>query len=195
MNAAKKRLIRKHILELSRELYLHPITDRAITENIKERHPNLTKACVREHIHYLAAKDMAVLHKKKNTQSIGITTRGIDVLDGAINVRGVEPSDSQSTRLSYKKELRRGILLYCNSFKESYNEDSEIHAEFRASGFKNLILEEIRFHTWYLEQKKFLEVKSYSAVGGLIFLARITADGIDLLENTITDAGVSNDDD
>jgi hypothetical protein len=81
--------------------------------------------------------------------------------------------------------------MYCYTFRDIFNEDAEIHSEFRASGFSNLLIEEVRFHMWYLTHKKCLELKTPELAGDLVFMARITADGVDVVENSRTDAGIS----
>lgn len=191
LNSAKKRVVRKHILQLTRELYLHPQTDRAIASNLRPRFPALALEHLHELFNYLAGKELVVLRKNRSALSVQITPKGIDLLDGAITVRGVEPSSAQFTRLEYKKEVRRKILAYCNSFQEYFNEDTEILEEFRESGFFNLLMEEVRFHLWYLNQKSMLDLKTYSVGGEQVFMARITAKGIDVIENNETDPGVS----
>ena len=191
LNAAKKRVLRKHLLQLARELYLHPQTDRAIASNLKTRFPALSLEHVQELFNYLEQKELVLLRKNGSTSSIQITPAGIDVLDGAVTVRGVEASSGQYTKLEYQKELRRKILSYCNSFQEYFNEDTEILEEFRESGFSNLLLEEIRFHLWYLDRKSLLTLNTYSVGGEQVFMARITAKGIDVIENGASEAGVS----
>ncbi len=190
--AAKSRLIRKHILQLARELYLHPQTDTAVSENLRAQFHDITSESVRNHFIYLADNGLLSLTKKRNSVSVQIRPKGIDVLDGTLSVKGVEPSNPQLARLTYKKEIRHGILMYCNTFRDIYNEDAEIHSEFRSSGFSNILIEEVRFHIWYLFNKGFLELKTPELAGDRVFMARITADGVDIIENNSTDAGVSN---
>jgi hypothetical protein len=191
LNAAKKRVVRKHILQIARELYLHPQTGRAIASNLKTRFPALSLEHVHELFNYLAGKELVLLRENRSALSVQITPKGIDLLDGAITVRGVEPSSAQFTRLEYKKEVRRKILAYCNSFQEYFNEDTELLDEFRESGFSNLLIEEIRFHLWYLNQKSMLDLKTFAVGGEQVFMARITPRGIDVIECNETDPGVS----
>jgi len=191
LNAAKKRVLRKHLLQQARELYLHPQTDRAIASNLKTRFPALSMEHVQELFNYLEQKELVLLRKTGTSCSIQITPAGVDVLDGAITVRGVEASSAKFTRLEYQKELRRKIMSYCNSFQEYFNEDTEILEEFRESGFSNLLLEEIRFHLWYLDRKSLLTLNTFSVGGDQIFMARITAKGIDVIENSAEEPGVS----
>ncbi|GMT42514.1 MAG: hypothetical protein IEMM0002_0925 [bacterium] len=191
LSGTKKKFLRKHILQQARELYLHPQTDAAITGNLKQRYPGLTPEIVREAFNYLAGKKLAAIFTPKNRLSIQITPGGIDVLDGAVTISGVEPSSSRYARLGYKKELRRVILLYCCNFHEFFNEDAEIHAEFIQSGFSNLLLEEVRFHIWYLAQKSLLELKRVDMDGDLIFMARITPQGMDVIDGSEINVGVS----
>lgn len=193
LSGAKKKLLRKHVLQQARELYLHPQTDVAITESLKNRYPDLAPEQTGEAFHYLAEKNLAKVINRKNRLLVQITPSGIDVLDGAETLRGLEPSSSRYARLGYKKEFRRGILLYCSSFHEFFNEDTEIHAEFRQSGFSNLLIEEVRFHMWYLAEKSFLELKKVDMDGDLIFMARITARGMDIADGNDTDTGISHD--
>ena len=193
LNTSKKRVVRKHILQLAGELYLHPQTDKAIASNLKARFPALTLEHVQELFNYLAAKGLVVIRENRSALSVQITPMGIDLLDGAIAVRGVESSSAQFAKLEYKKEIRRKILSYCNSFQEYFNEDTEIRDEFRESGFLNLLIEEIRFNLWYLNQKSMLDLKTFSVGGEQVFMARITPKGIDVIENNEADPGVSGD--
>lgn len=193
LTAAKKRVLRKQILQQARELYLHPQTDAAIKASLKQRYQALTLEEVRETFNYLAGKELVAVLRDKARLSIKITPKGIDLLDGAISVRGVEPANGRFNSLGYKKELRRGILVYCYSFHDFFNEDTEILQEFRQSGFSNILMEEVRFHIWYLEQKSLLETKRLDMDGTIIFLARITAKGMDVVDNNESDVGVTHD--
>jgi len=193
LTAAKKRVLRKQLLQLARELYLHPQSDAAIKASLKRNCPGLTLEHIRETIRYLAEKELVSVVKDKSRLSASITPKGIDLIDGAITVRGIETSSGRFARLGYKKELRRGILVYCYSFHEFFNEDTEILQEFRQSGFSNLLMEELRFHMWYLGQKSLLELKTPEMEGDAFFLARITAKGMDVLDNNDSDPGVSHD--
>ena len=193
LTAAKKKVLRKQLLQLARELYLHPQSDAAIKASLIRNIPGLTIEQVRETISYLAEKELVSQVKDKSRLSASITVKGIDVIDGAVPVRGIQTSSGHFTRLGYKKELRRGILVYCYSFREFFNEDTEILQEFRQSGFSNLLMEELRFHMWYLGQKSLIELKTPEIEGGVLFLARITAKGMDVLDNNEPDPGVSHD--
>jgi succinate dehydrogenase flavin-adding protein (antitoxin of CptAB toxin-antitoxin module) len=133
------------------------------------------------------------IRRDKSRLSVRIEPKGIDLLDGALSVRGVEKSSSRYSRLGYKKEIRRGILVYCYSFHEFFNEDTEILQEFRQSGFSNLLIEEVRYHMWYLNKKSLLELKTPDVEDEVIFLARITARGMDVLDNNESEPGVSHD--
>ncbi len=188
LNVAKKKVVRKHILQQASDLYLHPLTDRAIVANLKNRFSALTIEHARELFDYLQQKGLVTLRKTWSAHSIQVTTKGIDLLDGAIKVRGIEASCREFAKLEYKKEIRRGILAYCYSFQTFFNEDTEILEEFRDSGFLNLLLEEIRFHIWYLGQNELLEIKSFSLGGDQVFMARLTAKGVDVVENSSSEA-------
>lgn len=193
LTAAKKRLLRRQLLQLARELYLHPQSDAAIRESLKPNYPGLTLEQVREIFNYLADKKLVSVMRAGSRLSIRIEPKGIDLLDGALSVRGVEKSSSRYSRLGYKKEIRRGILVYCYSFHEFFNEDTEILQEFRQSGFSNLLVEEVRYHMWYLNKKSLLELKTPDVEDEVIFLARITARGMDVLDNNESEPGVSHD--
>lgn len=193
LTAEKKRVLRKQLLQLTRELYLHPQSDAAIKASLKRNIPGLTIEQVRETIGYLAEKGLVTELKDKSRLSASITPKGIDVIEGAVSVRGIQTSSGRFARLGYKKELRRGILIYCYSFHEFFNEDTEILQEFRQSGFSNLLMEEMRFHMWYLGEKSLLELKTPEIEGDALFLARITAKGMDVLDNYVSDPGVSHD--
>jgi len=183
LNGAKKRKIRKQILQQASDLYLHPLPDRVIAENLKPRFPTLTSKDIVNLATYLEKKNLITLRKSKSGQLIQITAEGIDVLDGSLIARGVEPSNKRLTKLEYKKEIRREIISYCYSFQEFFNEDSEILEEFRKNGFANLLLEEIRFHLWYLNQKNLVDLKTFSVGGEQLFMVRLTAKGIETMEN------------
>jgi len=191
LTGTKKRILRKRVLESARELYLYPQTDAAVRENLVQRYPGLSVSEVREAFRYLDDKKLARLIGDRGRQSICITPQGIDVLDGSLTVRGVETSNGKLTRLAYLKELRRGILLYCYSFHEFFNEDGEILAEFRQTGFTNLLLEEVRFHMWYLHGKALLQLRKPEIDGEVVFLARITARGMDVIDRNETETGVT----
>ncbi len=190
---AKARQLRKHILQLARELYLHPQSGAAMAENLKAHAHDADADAVTGHLLYLADCGLLSLRKSGRQLSVQVTPKGIDVLDGALAVRGVAPGDPHLSHLPYKKELRRGILLYCYNFRDSFNEDAEIQAEFRAAGFSNLLAEEVRFHIWYLCQKGYLDLKTPHLAGDLLFMAKITADGVDVVENARKDPGISHD--
>ncbi len=191
--SVKARLLRKHILQLARELYLHPHSGISMAENLKAHFHDLNAEAVSGHFLYLADTGLLLLRKNRQGMSVQITPKGIDVLDGAVAVRGVEPGDPQLARLSYKKELRRGILHYCYSFRDSFNEDAEMQAEFRTAGFSNLLIEEVRFHMWYLRHKDYLCLQTPSIGGDMVFMAKITPAGVDVVEQAKKDPGITHD--
>jgi len=194
LTASKKRVVRRHILQQACDLYLHPLSDTVILANLKARFPALHAGHIRDLCGYMEQKELVSIRRRKNGLAIQITAKGVDVLDGAVKVRGVEPPSVRYTRLENKKEIRRGILAYCYSFQDYYNEDSEILAEFRNFGFSNLLMEEVRFHIWYLNQKSLINLKTFNFGGDPVFMVRVTARGMDVVEENIAEPGVSEND-
>lgn len=190
-NHSKARLIRRHLLQLARELYLHPQRDVTMAENLKGQFHDIDTETIQNHFLYLAERGLLAARRTKNGMSAQITAKGIDVLDGAAAERGVEPTSPHASRLAYKKEIRRVVLQYCYTFRESFNEDAEIMAEFASSGFSNLLPDEVRFHMWYLRHKGCLELKTPTIAGEMVFMAKITADGVDVVEQNRKEPGIS----
>ncbi len=194
LTASKKQVVRRHILQQACDLYLHPLSDTVILTNLQARFPALRAVHIRDLCGYMERKELVSIRKRKTGLAIQITAKGVDVLDGAVKVRGIESPSVRYTRLENKKEIRRGILAYCYSFQDYYNEDSEILAEFRNSGFSNLLMEEIRFHIWYLHQKSLVSLKTFSIGGDPVCMVRVTAAGMDVVEKSVAEPGVSEND-
>ncbi|VAX17020.1 hypothetical protein MNBD_NITROSPINAE04-849 [hydrothermal vent metagenome] len=196
MAADKKRrhhtlALRKSLLGVIAELYLFPQTDEALAQALAEQFPDLDTDGARDCFSYLEKKGYVETSRaKERRMTARITAKGIDLVEGAVTDRGILSARPDFTGLALKRSVRSGILAYCRQFPDSFNGDDEILAELKELGMGALIIEQVRYSIWYLSEKSFLELKTHPLKSDLVFFARITAKGIDLVEGGISDPGV-----
>ena len=196
MTIAEKRLrtmgLRREIIIALADVYLFPQTGRGLASGLKDRFSWLDADRVEDCLSYLAKKGyVEIIHGKDGAGSARITAMGIDLAEGAATCRGVLSFKHDPARLSVKREIRFITLSYCRRFPDSFNGDDEILMELVQRGMTALTIDELRYHVWYLSRKGYLEMKTYPLQRDMVFLGRITARGIDLLEGSLTDAGVT----
>lgn len=184
--------LRKSLLGVIAELYLFPQADEGMAQALAGQFPDLDIDRVRDCFSYLEKKGYIKTSRAKGRKMTArITARGVDLVEGAVTGRGVLPARPDFTGLALKRGVRSGILSYCRQFPDSFNGDDEILAELKELGMGALIIEQVRYNIWYLSEKCFLELKTHPLKSDLVFLARITARGIDLVEGAISDPGVT----
>ncbi|MGK7346298.1 MAG: hypothetical protein ACNS63_10885 [Candidatus Nitrospinota bacterium M3_3B_026] len=190
----RTRHLRKRILCLLADLYLFPQSDRGIAAALKESLPGLDAGKVRDCFAYLEKKGYVAANRSRSgAVTARITASGLDVVEGAVSDRGILPASPDLAALAGKRQIRRAILAYCRQFPDSFNADDEIHHELKEMGMAGVIIEQARLHIWYLDGKGLLEMRTSPLSGDLVFLARITAKGMDLLEGNASDPGVAGD--
>lgn len=186
--------LRKSLLGVIAELYLFPQTAEGMAQALAGQFADLDIEKVLDCFSYLEKKGYVKTGRAKGRRmTAGITAKGIDLVEGAVSDRGVLPARSDFTGLALKRSIRSGILSYCRQFPDSFNGDDEILAELKELGMGALIIEQVRYNIWYLSEKRFLELKTHPLKSDLVFLARITAQGIDLVEGAVNDPGVNHD--
>jgi hypothetical protein len=184
--------LRKSLLGVIAELYLFPQTAEGLREALASQFARLDIEKVLDCFSYLEKKGYIKTGRAKGkNMSAAITAGGIDLVEGAVTDRGVLPASADFTGLSLKRSVRTGILNYCRQFPDSFNGDDEILAELKDLGMGALIIEQVRYNIWYLSEKGFVDLKTHPLRSDLVFLARITATGIDLVEGAVNDPGVN----
>lgn len=183
---------RKLVLSALYDLYLFPQSDTSIAQALTAGPlADIGKESVRDCFVYLEKKGYVALQRgASKTVTARITAFGVDIVEGATKDRGILQVSATLTGLAGRKTARRAILAYCRQFPESYNGDDEIHSEFEELGLGHIMFDQIRFHLWYLSGKNLVELKTQPLAGDVVYLARITATGIDLLDGAVTDPGV-----
>jgi len=188
---AQLRAVRTRALAIIADLYLFPQPDRALAGALAAQFPGVGESTVRDCFSYLEKKGFVKTVRRKDGQvTAEITAKGIDLVEGAVTDRGVLPARADFTGLTLKRGVRAGILAYCRRFPESFNGDDEILAELKELGLGGLLIEQVRYHIWYLDAKGYVEMKTHPIHGDLVFMARITAAGVDLAEGACSDPGV-----
>ncbi|MBI5816683.1 MAG: hypothetical protein HZB29_13860 [Nitrospinae bacterium] len=186
--------VRKSALELLAGLYMFPQKDASLAASLKPRFPGLVQKDVKDCLSYLGKKGYLSVHRTgRRPATFQITPLGIDIVDGALNDQGIIPTRPDPAALMAKKAVRSGVVAYCRQYPESFNGDDEIHIDLLDQGMERLLLDDVRYHIWYLAGKEYLEMKTHPASNGVIYLARITARGMDLADGVLSDAGVTND--
>ncbi len=189
---AQARSLRKQILTVLYDLYLFPQSDRGLAAVLKGRNSSVDIEKVKDCFTYLEKKGYVVTTGRSREGDVlaSVTALGVDMVEGAIKDRGILPSDHELAGLSVKKEVRRVILAFLRLYPESFNADDEIVAELRELGMGAVFIDQVRFHIWYLSEKKLVEMKTHQMRFDIIHFARITALGMDLLEGSVSDHGV-----
>ena len=184
---------RKLILTALYDLYLFPQSDRAIASALRSIEKEIASdENVKDCLIYLEKKGLVTLQKGiSNKVTARISASGVDIVEGASKDRGILSANPSLTGLATRRASRRFILSYCRQFPESFNGDDEIHAEFAERGLPHILIDQLRFHLWYLSGKNVVELKTQPVAGDVVYLARITAAGIDLLDGAISDPGVA----
>ncbi len=154
--------------------------------------PSLTDRQVRRHFAYLEKKGFLQTQPgAHDTVTARIVPAGIDIAEGAVTDAGILPVRPEATGLRFKRHARRWVLAYCAQFPDVINADDEIHAEFTERGGVHLSLEQVRMAIWYLGGKGYVDMKTQPVSGDFVYLARITASGIDLVDGIAADPGVA----
>ena len=186
------RNLRKQVLAIALDLYLFPQSSRSITHGLRKQYPTLTEERVRDCFYYLEKKGYLKTTKRKERHTTAtITAQGVDLAEGAIADKGVLPARLDAAGLTVKRDIRARILAYCRAFPDSFSADDEILAELMELGFDAVLMEQIRFHIWYLAGKGMLDMRTHPLRSDLVFMARITAKGMDVIDGAITDPGVA----
>ncbi|VAX21096.1 hypothetical protein MNBD_NITROSPINAE02-500 [hydrothermal vent metagenome] len=188
----RTRSLRKKVLKTLADLYLYPQSGGALASALRSRHPYIDRQKVRDCFSYLEKKGyVSVSRARDGKVKAIITSKGIDLADGAVQDSGVLPARPNFTSLMTRKEIRKSVLSFLRQFPDSFNGDDEILAELKELGLVDLIMDQVRFHIWYLSGKKLLEMKTSSLRDELVYYARITARGMDLLDGGLVDPGVN----
>lgn len=192
-NMTITRKLRRQVLNLLADLYLFPQSDRVLTEALRDRAPDMDRKAVRDCFAYLEKKGYVVVNRSHaGAATARITSKGVDLIEGAATDRGVlSATSSDRAALSVKRQIRAAVLSYLRLFPESFNGDDEIHAELVEMGMAALPLDQVRYHIWYLAGKDLLEMKTHPLHGDMIYLARITARGMDVADGGEKEDGVT----
>ncbi len=184
--------LRKQTLAIALDLYLFPQSPRSVAQTLRRQFPTLEEERVRDCFTYLEMKGyLKVARRRGRLLTATITADGVDLAEGAVTDKGVLPVRADLTGLSARRDTRARILAYCRQFPDSFSGDDEILAELKELGFGAVIMEQVRFHIWYLAGKGLLEMKTHPLQSDLVYLAKITAKGMDLIDGAITDPGVA----
>ncbi len=188
----RTRSLRKKALHLLADLYLYPQSASALASALRLRDPYIDRQKVRDCFSYLEKKGYVSIRRAGDGKVKAIiTSSGIDLVDGAVHDSGVLPARPNFTSQMTRKEIRKGVLSFLRQFPDSFNGDDEILAQLKELGLVDLMMDQVRFHIWYLSGKKLLEMKTSSLRDELVYYARITARGMDLLDGSIEDPGVN----
>lgn len=186
------RSLRKQALAMLAGLYMFPQAEAALAKALKPRFPELDARKLRDCLAYLEKKDyVAVNTAESGLRSVQITPAGIDLADGAVTDQGVLPSRPGLTGLLVKRAIRSGVLAFCRQCPEAFNGDDEIHQDLIDQGMESLMVDQVRYHIWYLAKKGLLEMRAHPANGDIIYLARITASGMNMADGLLADPGVT----
>ena len=192
MRAENSRSLRKQALVILAGLYVFPQAETALTSALRPRFPGLDAKKLRDCLAYLEKKGYVTVNTADSgLRSVQITPAGMDVSDGAVSDHGVLPAQPGLTGLIVKRAIRAGVLAFCRQCPEAFNGDDEIHQDLLDQGMESLLIEQVRYHIWYLAKKGLLELRTHPANGDLVYLARITARGMDVNDGLLADPGVT----
>jgi len=186
------RSLRKQALAMLAGLYMFPQAESALINALRPRFPELDAKKLRDCLAYLEKKAYVTVNTTDaGLRSVQITPAGIDLSDGAVTDQGVLPSAPGLTGLIVKRAIRMGVLSFCRQCPEAFNGDDEIHQDLVDQGMESLLVDQVRYHIWYLAKKGLLEMRAHPANGDLVYLARITASGMNMSDGLIADPGVT----
>ncbi len=193
------RTVRRHILQVANDLYLHTISDRHMKESLGKFHLRLSVSDIRRQYEYLSRIEGEKLSAVLNVQKLEehdmwtarITSSGVDLLTGAANVNGVRSGDPVVENLPLKKDIRRGILAHLNEKPGEFMEDVDLVEQFIEDGFFHVDLPEIQYQLWYLSGKGAIEMKTIRIGSASNYTAKISSKGCDILAGDEFDIGVS----
>jgi len=184
--------LRKRVLDVLAEAYIFPQTSASVAGTLSKQVARVETRKVRDSFTYLEKKKYVTTARRKDGRiTATITARGVDLVEGAVEDRGVLPANPDKSRLNLNRAIRGGALCYCRRFPESFNGDDEILAELRELGMASLVIDQVACQLWYLADKGYLEMKTVVMKTGVVSLARITAPGMDLVDGVISDPGVT----
>lgn len=190
---------RLRILQVSADYFEHPISDKTMRETLPKYALELPIAAVRREMAYLASPQAEgvgpALTLAKNDEhdmwSVRITPTGVDIITGAAKVDGVRETSPYESGLAVKKDLRRGILSFLHDRLNYLVEDVDLLDMFARDGFGALELGELQSHLWYLEGKKYVELRRIRIGDAYNCAAKITAQGANVLAGDSYDVGVT----
>ncbi len=186
------RALRKRLLTVLYDLYLFPQPAGSLVYVLRELNPSVTEKKVHALVAYLEKKNYVAIKRKDGAvNSVRITSLGADVVEGAIQDRGVLPAWTELSGLVAKKGIRKAVLMFLAQYPESFSGDDEILAELYELGMRDVHLDEARFHIWYLSGKALVEMKTHPLSGDMVYCAKITALGTDVVEGHAKDSGVT----
>lgn len=198
-NSYYPKTARLRILQVAGDFFEHPISDKTMREALLRYALELPLAAVRREFAYLASPQSAsvgpALALAKNEEhdmwSVRITPVGVDIATGAVAVDGVTKTDPYESGLAVKKDLRRGVLSFLRDRLNFLVEDMDLLEMFARDGFGALELGELQSHLWYLEGKKYVELRRIRIGDAYNCAAKITALGANVLAGDSYDVGVT----
>lgn len=187
---SQTRALRKRILTILYDLYLFPQPEEALLYVLRKLNPSVTEKKVRALITYLEKKNYLKTRRKDGVvNSVRITSLGVDIVEGAVKDRGILFTPIELSGLVAKNGIRKAILQFLAQYPESFNGDDEILAELYELGMRDVHLDEARFHLWYLAGKGLVDMKTHPLGGDMVYCAKITALGTDVVDGNSKDSG------
>jgi hypothetical protein len=192
MRTDNSRSLRKQALAMLAGLYMFPQAESALASALRPRFPELDANRLRDCLAYLEKKAYVTVNTTDSgLRSVQITPAGIDLSDGAVTDQGILPAQPGLTGLIVKRAIRAGVLAFCRQCPEAFNGDDEIHQDLLDQGMESLLVDQVRYHIWYLAKKGLLDMRTHPANGDMVYLARITASGMDMADGMLADPGVT----
>lgn len=192
MRTENSRSLRKQALTMLAGLYMFPQAETALVNALRPRFPGLDAKILRDCLAYLEKKGYVTVNTADSgLRSVQITPSGVDLSDGAVSDHGVLSGQPGLTGLLVKRAIRAGVLAFCRQCPEAFNGDDEIHQDLVDQGMESLLVDQVRYHIWYLAKKGLLEMRTHPANGDMVYLARITASGMDMADGLLADPGVT----
>ncbi|MBF0292016.1 MAG: hypothetical protein HQK86_07640 [Nitrospinae bacterium] len=192
MRTENSRSLRKQALTMLAGLYIFPQAETALVNALRPRFPGLDAKILRDCLAYLEKKGYVTVNTADSgLRSVQITPAGVDLSDGAVSDHGVLSAQPGLTGLLVKRAIRSGVLAFCRQCPEAFNGDDEIHQDLVDQGMESLLVDQVRYHIWYLAKKGLLEMRTHPANGDMVYLARITASGMDMADGMLADPGVT----
>lgn len=190
---------RLRILQILAGMFEHAVSDKVMKESLEQYGVNLSKKDICKEYEYLTALDIdggappIIVNKieEHNMWTARITAVGIDLVFGASSTPGVRPANPAIENLAFKKDIRRGILSHLNERRGKFVDDFDISEAFVRDSYIHVTTSDMQFHIWYLADKNYVEIFESHITANTDVRARITPDGINLVEENATDIGVT----